>query len=118
MGKTDRCLFSLGIGIILLFSEHSLNHIASSSNGGMPVAIQNNMIIITPNHIVMNSSSHFKLLCDIIRVSNHIYSIGDLLGFIGLLLFYISSVYLVFYIIKWFLKQRKGTTDVSDSSHS
>jgi len=92
----------LPIGLVFVALEHLLNYVAYHSNGGsMPVNIHNNTIIITPNRITMNTTTtHFKLLCDIIRISNRIYSIGDLIGIIGFMLFCAGIIYWSIYLTK------------------
>jgi hypothetical protein len=86
--------FSLPLGITLTLTEGGLNNLVRKVNGGfMPVAVSKNMIITTVGRIPMTSSTHLKFLADIIRINNRVFSIGDLLGYVGFVLFCVGIVY-------------------------
>jgi len=86
--------FSLPIGITLTLTEGGLNNLVRKVNGGfMPVAVSKNMIITTVGRIPMTATTHLRFLADIIRINNRVFSIGDLLGFFGVLLTWVGIVY-------------------------
>ena len=91
MAKVNFLKLSLPIGLMLVLLESAFNDAVKRANGGFtPVAISQGMTITTPAHILMTSTTHLNYLADIIRVHSRVFSIGDLLGFVGLLLAWVG----------------------------
>ena len=94
MPKINLLKLSLPIGLVMLLLERGFNNLVKSANGGfMPVAISKGMTITTARCIPMTSTTHLNFLGDIIRIHYQVFSIGDLLGYIGFLLSYVGLVY-------------------------
>jgi hypothetical protein len=72
-------------------AEGGLNNLVKRANGGfMPVAVSKNMIIATSGRIPMTATTHLNFLGDFIRIHSIVFSIGDLLGYFGVLLAWVG----------------------------
>lgn len=88
--------------ILLMGAGFLLNAAAIFSNGGtMPVGVHASEIVHIKNvsreglYSFVNSSTHFKILCDIIPIhfiSSFVVSIGDIAAAVGMLLFIVTSM--------------------------
>jgi hypothetical protein len=75
----------------MLLLEGIFNDAVKRANGGfMPVAISKDMIITTAGHIPMTATTHLNFLSDFIRIHYQVFSIGDLLGYVGLALAWVG----------------------------
>ena len=103
--------FSLPIGLTLTLAEGGLNNLVKRANGGfMPVAVSKNMIIATSGRIPMTAATHLNFLGDFIRLNNRVFSIGDLLGYVG---FVLSCVWIVY----WGIVMAEYLITMSDNSN-
>jgi hypothetical protein len=94
MPKTNLLKMSLPLGLIMLLLEGICNDAAKRANGGfMPVAVSKGMMITTAGRILMTATTRLNFLGDILRIHSYVFSIGDLLGFAGLLLAWAGIIY-------------------------